>query len=134
MRCNTRSTSIRRRLLATLVSVALAAAGGGVAAQARSPALPAHTGPPSVPPDSAAARSAGDAQSRASAIRPAGRYAVRATLTPSPASADGRYRVDAALRVAPAVQSTDGRYRVKAAAASCDPNDDGLFANGFESL
>lgn len=71
--------------------------------------------------------------SSASEPMPRQSITVRATLTPSPASADGRYRVDAALRVAPAVQSADGRYRVKAAAASCDPNDDGLFANGFES-
>jgi hypothetical protein len=64
---------------------------------------------------------------------PASRYAVTATLVPTPASADGRYRVDADLRVAASVQSTDGRYRVKAVAASCDPADDRLFANGFET-
>lgn len=122
-----------RRALVASLTVALAAASGSVAAQTQSPALPAHTGPPSVPLDSAAARLASKPQSRASAMPSAGGYAARATLTPSPASADGRYRVDAALRVAPAVQSADGRYRVKAAAASCDPDDDGLFANGFES-
>lgn len=62
----------------------------------------------------------------------ADRYAVNATLVPTPASADGRYRVDAALRVVPAVQSKDGRYRVKVAAATCDPANDRVFANGFE--
>lgn len=63
----------------------------------------------------------------------AGRYAVSATLVPAVASTDGRYRVDAVLRVASAGQSPDGRYRIKAAAATCDPADDRVFANGFET-
>jgi hypothetical protein len=63
----------------------------------------------------------------------AGRYTVSATLVPAVASTDGRYRVDAVLRVASAVQSPDGRYRIKAAAATCDPADDRVFANGFET-
>lgn len=64
---------------------------------------------------------------------PASHYTVAATLTPTPASTDGRFRVDAELRVATSVKSADGRFRVDVATASCDPLDAGLFANGFES-
>jgi len=62
------------------------------------------------------------------------RYRVSATVEPRLSSADGRFGVAAALRVAPSLQSADGRFRLKTAAASCDPADAGLFANGFEAL
>ncbi|MFN7782087.1 MAG: hypothetical protein ACK5PG_05050 [Lysobacterales bacterium] len=62
------------------------------------------------------------------------RYRVSATVEPRLSSVDGRYGVAAALRVAPSLQSADGRFRLKTAAASCDPADARLFANGFEAL
>lgn len=62
------------------------------------------------------------------------RYRVSATVEPRLSSADGRYGVAAALRVAPSLQSADGRFRLKTAAASCDLADARLFANGFEAL
>lgn len=62
------------------------------------------------------------------------RYRVSATVAPRLSSADGRFGVAAALRVAPSLQSADGRFRLKTAAASCDPADARLFANGFDPL
>lgn len=49
-----------------------------------------------------------------------------------PASADGHYRVRADVRVSDSAKSLDGRYQVKSTAATCDPQTDSMFRNGFE--
>lgn len=61
------------------------------------------------------------------------RYRATATIEVRRASDDGRYAVVAHATQRHDAKSADGRYTFKATSATCDPADDRLFANGFET-
>jgi hypothetical protein len=66
----------------------------------------------------------------------AGRFRASGEITPLQRSADGRFALEAAVRVEPATASRDGRFVLKALEAPagvCGQPQDLLFSNGFES-
>lgn len=61
------------------------------------------------------------------------RFQASASIEPRRTSDDGRFTGIAQIRREHAAATRDGRFVLKATAATCDPNDDSLFRNGFET-
>jgi hypothetical protein len=62
-----------------------------------------------------------------------GTFRATATIEKRQVSEDGRYAVVGQALRKQETSSADGRYVLKATAATCNPNDDSLFRNGFEN-
>jgi hypothetical protein len=61
------------------------------------------------------------------------RFQATASIELRRTSDDGRFSAVAHARREHAAAAGDGRFVLKASAATCDPNDDSLFRNGFET-
>jgi hypothetical protein len=62
-----------------------------------------------------------------------GTFRVTATIEKRQLSEDGRYAVVGQALRKQETSSTDRRFALKSTAATCHPNDDLLFRNGFEN-
>jgi hypothetical protein len=69
----------------------------------------------------------------AAAATESGTFRATATIEKRQLSEDGRYAVVGQALRKQGATSADGRYALKSTAATCNPNDDSLFRNGFEN-